>query len=84
MSDIKFTGEEKAILVDKLQRYFRRELNQDLGQFDAGFLLDFFSTDMGVYFYNRGLSDAQAMLEKKLDSISEAIDELEKPTDFMK
>ena len=41
MSSIKFTKTEKSLLIDKLQNYFSRELDQELGQFDADFLLDF-------------------------------------------
>ncbi len=84
MPAIEFTKEEKAILVEKIQRYFREELDREIGQFDAGFLLDFFSAEVGAYFYNRGLYDAQAVLEKRLETITEAISEIEKPTDFMK
>lgn len=31
MSPIKFTASEKSLLIDKLQRYFAKELEQDLG-----------------------------------------------------
>lgn len=82
MSIIEFSKEEKEIVVSKIQMYFKEELNQDIGSFDAQFLLDFFSEEIGGYFYNRGLYDAQTILEKRLDSISDAIYELEKPTDF--
>ena len=40
MSEIKFSKEEKEIIRAKIQLYFREELNQDIGQFDAEFLLD--------------------------------------------
>ncbi|MEM7277271.1 MAG: DUF2164 family protein [Pseudomonadota bacterium] len=53
-----------------------------MGQFDAEFLLEFFSEEVGAYFYNQGLLDAQAVSEKQLESIAEAIDELQKPTTF--
>ena len=72
------------MLVGKIQRYFEEELDQTIGQFDAEFLLDFVSEELGACFYNRGLYDAQAILEKRLESISEAIYEIEKPTDFTK
>jgi uncharacterized protein (DUF2164 family) len=84
MPEIEFTKEEKAVLVGKIQLYFREELDQKIGQFDAEFLLDFFSAEVGAYYYNRGLYDAQAVLEKRLETITEAISEIEKPTDFMK
>ena len=82
MADIALSKEETEILVKKLQLYFDQELGQHIGQFDAQFLLDFISEELGVYFYNRGLYDAQAILERKLDDISEAIYELEKVTEF--
>ena len=84
MADIKFTADETAIIVKKIQLYFAEELQQDLGRFDAEFLLDFFSNEMGTYFYNRGLYDAQAILSSKLDEWSETIYQLERPTEFRK
>lgn len=77
---IKFTPQEKEILAGKLQKYMAVELDTQLGQFDAEFLLDFISQEMGNYFYNRGLYDAQIVLESKIDDISDALLEIEKPT----
>lgn len=82
MSVIKFSKDEKELIVRKVKLYFREELDQEIGQFDAEFLLDFFSEEVGSYYYNRGLYDAQSILESKLENIAEAIYELEKPTDF--
>ncbi|WP_027709213.1 DUF2164 domain-containing protein [Zooshikella ganghwensis] len=82
MSKMKFAKEEKEIITKKIQLYFQEELDYSIGQFDAEFLLDFISEEIGAYFYNRALYDAQSILEKRLESISEAIYEIEKPTDF--
>ncbi len=82
MSKIKFSKEEKEVIVSRIKRYFSEELDQEIRQFDAEFLLDFFSEEIGPYFYNRGLYDARSVLESSLESISEAIFEIEKPTDF--
>jgi uncharacterized protein (DUF2164 family) len=60
------------------------ELDQEVGQFDAGFLLDFFAEEIGAYFYNRGLYDAQGILASRMENIAEAIFEIEKPTQFLK
>lgn len=84
MADIQFTEDEKAIIVKKIQLYFTEELRQQIGRFDAEFLLDFFSSELGSYFYNRGLYDAQAILSSKLDDLAEAIYQLECPTEFRK
>ena len=83
MSNIKFSSTETEQLVAKIQGYFTKELDQDLGQFDAEFLLDFFSKEVGAYFYNRGLFDAQTIIAAKLEHVSEmveeGINEIEKP-----
>jgi len=79
---IEFTKQEKELLVQKLKYYFTNELNQDIGQFDAEFLLDFFGKELGVYYYNRGLTDAQDIFKSRVDSITDAIYELEVPTQF--
>ena len=55
MSVVEFSKEEKALITQKLQRYVATELGFDMGSFDAEFLLDFVSKELGCYFYNRGL-----------------------------
>ncbi|MGH1539003.1 MAG: DUF2164 domain-containing protein [Arenicella sp.] len=88
MSEIEFSKGEKDLITEKIQRYFVNELDQEIGQFDAEFLLDFFSEELGGYFYNRGLNDAQLVVKKTLELMDETIDEkiyaIEKPTDFNK
>lgn len=84
MSGIRFSDEEKALIVRKVQLYLKEEFKQDIGCFDAEFLLDFFAEEIGGYFYNRGLYDAQAVLAGKLDDLGDSICQLERPTDFKK
>lgn len=82
MAEIRFSEQEKAQIVHRVQRYFDKELHQEIGRFDAEFLLDFFASEIGAFFYNRGLSDAQAVLAAKVDELGEAIYQLEKPTEL--
>lgn len=82
MSEIEFSKQEKEIITKKIKLYFSEELNQDIGQFDAQFLLEFFAEEIGSYFYNRGLYDAQLILERRLEEITEAIYDLERITEF--
>ncbi len=79
---MEFTRDEKEVLVQKLKRYLDQELDVQVGQFDAEFLLEFFSKEIGVYHYNRGLKDAQDVFKSKVESITDAIYELEMPTPF--
>ena len=46
---------------------------------DAEFLLDFLSKELGPHYYNRGLYDAQAVMQKHIDAVVESIYEIEKP-----
>ncbi len=84
MSNIEFSKDEKELIVHKIKRYFSEELDQEIGQFDAEFLLDFFSSQIGPYYYNRGLHDARAVLESRLENIDEALYEIEKPTEQLR
>ena len=78
-SPITFSKEEKALIVPKIKMYLKDELDQDIGNFDAEFLLDFFSEEVGAYFYNRGLRDALDTLDSGVDELKESIYVLEKP-----
>jgi len=82
MSEITFSSEEKAVLVQKLKTYFDQELNQEIGQFDCEFLLDFISSEMGGAFYNKGLSDALTIVNTRMEDIADALYEIEKPVSF--
>jgi len=82
MAEIKFSTKQKNEIVEQIQKYFDKELEQDIGQFDAEFLLDFFTEKVGGYYYNQGLNDARAILDDKLDTITESFYELEKITEF--
>ena len=84
MAGTGFTEDEKAIITRKIQQYFKQELEQDIGRFDAEALLEFFSKDIGAYFYNRGLYDAQTALSRKMDDLNELIYQLERPTELRK
>ena len=78
MSVVEFSKEEKALITQKLQRYVATELGFEMGSFDAEFLLDFVSKELGCYFYNRGLYDAQTVVNARFEEMAEEIVVLEK------
>jgi len=81
MSKISFSHHEKSEIVAMIKTYFNEELDQDIGQFDAEFLLDFFAQKIGFRYYNQGLYDAKALLETKVHDLGEALYELEQVED---
>ena len=84
MPIIKFTKEEKEQMVPLIQEYLKEELDCEAGSFDAEFLLEFFTREMGGFIYNRALTDVHALLDSRLESMSESIYELERPVPFEK
>ena len=81
MTGVAFTPEEKAHLVALLSEYVAEELDVELGRFEAEFMLDHLASHMAPVFYNRGLQDARALLEKKIEDYTDALYALEQQPD---
>jgi len=79
MSKLELAKEARDAAAQALSRYLKDELDLEVKGFDAVFLLDFITEQLGPYFYNQALSDAQALLAKKLEDMGEAMYQLEKP-----
>ena len=62
MKPISFEKEERAALITRLQRFFADELEQSIGNIPAEQLLNFFTAEIGPYYYNQALGDAQAAM----------------------
>ncbi len=78
MKPIQFSREETADITAKLRAYFRDELDMDLAALPAELLLDFLGREIGPFFYNRAVYDAQAVVAKKAEDINEALAGLER------
>lgn len=79
MSKIELSKEAREAAGRALSKYLKDELDLEVTGFDAQFLLDFIAERLGPYFYNQGLADAEAVLRKRIDDVTEAISQLEKP-----
>ena len=80
MTQIEIEPAAQEEIVARIQRYFLDELQQEIGSFDAQFLLDFFSEQVGSFYYNQGLADALKTFDDKLEDINDSIYQLEKDT----
>lgn len=78
MQPINLTSQQKSDIVIKIKSYFNAKLDQEIGQFDAEFLLDFFSEEIGIYFYNQGIRDAGELIEAKMDDLQFDLNDLER------
>ncbi len=79
MSDVDLSRDDIERIVHKIKKHFNDELDYDIGGFDAEFLIEFFAKEVGPFFYNKGLSDAQGLLLEKTEELGYLIQELEKP-----
>ena len=77
MKKITFEKPERAAIVAKIQDYFVKELDSEIGAILAELLLAFFAESIGPFYYNQGLMDAQAVFAKSLDDINDQIYGLE-------
>lgn len=74
---VELSPDQKEQLVAKLKKYFEDELDQDIGGFEAEFLLDFIGKELGPLYYNKGLEDAQSALQSKMSELTDVFFELE-------
>ncbi|CAM2886910.1 DUF2164 domain-containing protein [Vibrio neptunius] len=82
MSKIEFTSQQKQAMSSALLRYLEDELNIEIGQFDAEFMMDFIIEAFGPAFYNKGLTDAQMVMQRKVMDIADEIDEIKQVSEY--
>lgn len=72
-----FTSEQKEDLVIKIKAYFEKELDCEIGGFDAEFLLEFFAQEIGGHFYNQGLQDASKVMSEGMEALQDRLYSME-------
>ena len=77
MKPIRFEKPERDAIVANIQRYFADELDSTIGTIPAEQLLAFFTETIGPFYYNQGLTDAQAVMVRMVDNINDEIYGLE-------
>lgn len=61
---IELPDETKTQLVYSIRRYFEEERNEEIGDLQASFLLDFVLTEIGPSIYNQAVKDAQSSMQR--------------------
>ncbi|TKF00587.1 DUF2164 domain-containing protein [Vibrio kanaloae] len=74
---IQLDSKQKSELTHALQKYLQDELEVELGQFDTEFLIDFINKKFGAIYYNKGVEDAQKVMERKMLDISDELYKIE-------
>ncbi|EGR2772251.1 DUF2164 domain-containing protein [Vibrio parahaemolyticus] len=74
---IKLERAQKETLASAIQDYMQDELSIEIGQFDSEFLIDFITEQLGAVYYNKGVEDAKAVIERRMLEMSDELYEIE-------
>ncbi len=66
---IALTPAEIADAIPSLQKFFREELDDELSEMRARFLLDFFLKEIAPHAYNRGVKDAENYFRARTEDL---------------
>lgn len=66
---IVLSEERRARLVESLQRFQVDEFDQEISDFQAQRMLDFFIHHLGAQVYNQAIQDARRFLQDKLSDL---------------
>jgi uncharacterized protein (DUF2164 family) len=70
MMTIELSKQARADTVASIQRYFREEMPEPIGELPAGLLLNFILEEIGPAIYNKAIADAQARLLGRVSDLN--------------
>ena len=76
---ITLSDERRADLVAMIRHFVRHELDQELSEFQAERLLDFFVRHLGPPVYNQAVQDVRSFLQEKVGDLDVEFYEPEEP-----
>lgn len=76
---IELPKEIRTRAVGSIQRYFRENMEEPIGNMDAEALLDFFLQEIGPLAYNKAVADVQERLQLRVSEIDLEVHEDEFP-----
>jgi uncharacterized protein (DUF2164 family) len=76
---VRLSPQRRAALVRSLQQYFAENFDDELSEFRAEALLDYFLKELGPPVYNQGVRDAAAYIQEKLNDVEGEVYERETP-----
>jgi uncharacterized protein (DUF2164 family) len=67
---IELTKEETADVIPSLRRYLKEELELEISEMRAKFLLNYFLKDIAPFAYNKGVKDAESYFRGRVEDLS--------------
>lgn len=72
---IELSKEDRQQAITSIERYFRDNLEQKIGNVAAGGLLSFFLEEVGPSIYNKGVADAQEKMQQRISELDYEVHE---------
>ncbi len=67
---IELSKQETDDVIPSLKKYFREELELEISEMRAKFLLDFFLKEIAPFAYNKGVKDAESYFRARVEDLS--------------
>ncbi len=67
---IELTKQEAEEAIPSIRKYFREELEMELSEMRARFLLNYFMQEIAPFAYNRGVKDAETFFRGKVEDLA--------------
>ena len=67
--EITISKEKRLEMIGKIKSFFLDEREEEIGDLQAGILLDFVVDELGVDFYNQGIEDSYKYMNDKVADI---------------
>ena len=69
MKKITLLPEAEQDALRSLKEYYQSEREEELSDFQARGILEFFLSDLGCYVYNQALADAHALMADRIEDL---------------
>jgi uncharacterized protein (DUF2164 family) len=66
---VALSGERRERMLLAVRGFFAEQLDQELSEFQAGLVIDFFVGELGPPVYNQAIADVRAWLEQKVGDL---------------
>lgn len=66
---IEISRDERKEAIASIERYFRENMDEPIGNIGAGALLAFFLEELGPIVYNQAITDVQERLQQRVSEV---------------
>ena len=63
------TKEQRDKAIEKIKEYMTEKLDIEISGMQAGFLVDFITDNISVYYHNRAVADSMKFMSNKIEDL---------------